>query len=896
MYRFDLEKAIGTWRHALYQRRAFNADDLDELEQHLRDHVEAQLADGSTPEGAYRAALARLGTPGDLIPEYQKVQFGRSKRKASLQTFIVTEIQMFSNYLKIALRTLKRHKGFTFINLGGLAVGLAACLLIGLYVQDELAFDDHFADSERIYRLGSGTGWPYGRILREEFPEVESLTYLRGWPSYAIKHNQEYLFETMYYADEAFFDIFSYDFRAGNPETALQVPYSVVLSEELAERLYGEAEVLGQEIILGDTLLFTVTGVVDVPRRSHLQFDFLVSMATMRARSPEGFDQQMANGWLNLNMVNYLRLKEGVEADAFREKIRDLPMQRAGDFLTNFGSNYTLKLEPLEHVYLSGGSDGGSINYSAGGNMLGPQSDISYVYLLSAVGLFLLLIAAINFVNLSTARSVDRAKEVGVRKAVGSNRGALVRQFLLESMLMSVVAVALAVVLAVVALPYFNDLAARAYTRADFFSVPVLLILLALTVGIGVLAGLYPALALSRFKPVEVLKGRFAAGKRGGRLRQGLVVFQYVVSGVLIVATLVVISQLRFMQGKELGFAAEQVLVLDARQAPGADRWQRGETLRQVLVDHSGVQHASAMWAVPGRTGWRGQLSFPEGWPQGQSIGLEYIGTDHHFAEALGLNFVAGRSFDPAFATDASEAVIINEAAVEAVGWDSPAAAIGKQFTSPGSGKPNGVVIGVVEDFHQHGLQETIQPIMYGVRAGTGLYALRIDPTQASAVLAHIEQRWGDFFGTYPYSTFFLDQDFARQYAEEQRLLRIFATFAGLTVLIACLGLFGLAAFTVSQRTKEIGVRKVLGATGPQIVLLLSKDFLKLILVAAVVAVPVAYVAMSRWLETFAYRTDLGAAVFLVSSLLLLLIAFTTVSWQALKAARMIPAKSLRYE
>jgi len=886
MYRFNLDHAIALWRHSLRSNQAFLREDLDELENHLRDHVDVLVAQGRDVEQAYREAVTRLGTYGELEPEYRKVRFGRSKRTRNLLREGTWTIAMLKNYLTTTLRNLRRHKGFAAINLGGLAVGLAACLLIGLFVQDELAYDRFHEKGDRLYRLGSSTvGWPYGRILEAEYPEVEDVVYLRTYPTYSIEHDGQHLFETMRYADAGFFNLFDFPLLEGDPETALAEPYTLVLSETLAQKLFGATTALGRTLMLADSLQFTVSGVARAPRRSHIQFDALLSFETLRAQF-DWFESEMASGWLDLNVINYVLLREGADVEAFEAKIRDLPQERAAEYLGRFGSKYQLGLTPLDRIYL----------HTDAGNMLGPKSSIAYVYLLGAVGLFLLIIAAVNFVNLVTARSMERAKEMGVRKVFGTSRGALIQQVLIESFLTCLLAVILAIGLAVLALPFFNDLALKTYTARDFLSPTVGLVVVGLVVVVGLLAGLYPAFTLSAFRPSEVLKGRFATGQRGVRLRQGLVVFQFAISGILIVSTLVVLKQLRYMQQQDLGFEAEQVLVLDARQAPGRELVRRQDAFKQALAAHTAVEHVSATWTVPGRSGWQGQLSFPEGWPADQSIGLEYVAVDFDFVKTLGLTLAAGRDFDAAFTSDAGTGVIINEAAVDAVGWASPADAIGKRFASPGSGKPEGVVVGVLEDYHHHGLQEPIGAMMFGIRSGNGLFALRIRAAEAASVLDHVRQTWAQFFEGYPADTFFLDDDFARQYEQEERLSRIFGTFALLTVLIACLGLFALAAFTAAQRTKEIGVRKVLGASVAHLILLLSKDFLKLVFIAFLVAAPIAYFAMQRWLEDFPYRIEISWVLFLIAGLAALGIALLTVSYQAMRAALADPVKSLRYE
>jgi putative ABC transport system permease protein len=795
---------------------------------------------------------------------------------------------VFKNHIQIVLRQFRRHKGYAAINLGGLAVGLAACLLIGLYVQDELEFDRFHQKGSRIYRLGgTSVGWPYGRLLESEYPEVEKVVYMRTYPAYSIEHGENHYFERMFYADKGFFHLFDFPFVEGNPATALEEPNSLVLSETLAQKLFGQEPALDRILLLGeDSLPCTVKGVLSVPRRSHIRFDALLSFETLRVVNPEMYEEEMAQGWLDLNVVNYVLLREGADAEALASKIRNLPQKYAGEYLERWGSTYDLTLEPFSDIYLR----------SYYGNWLGPKSDISYVYLLILVGVFLLFIACVNFVNLSTARSMKRAKEVGLRKVVGSTRGALVRQFLVESLVMCFLALVLAVGLAAVFLPYFNTLAAKMFTMRDLLIPQMAGVLFVLVFGVGILAGLYPALSLSSFMPVESLKGRFMTGRRGVKLRKALVVFQFALSGALIIGTFVMLSQLRYMQGQNLGFDAEQVVVLDGRRAPGQEMSQRIDVFKHELVAHPAVELVSSTGAVPGRSGWRGQISFPEGWAKNKSVSLEYIPVDFDFIKALGLELVAGRDFDPSFTTDKDTAVIINEEAVAVVGWESPQAAIGKGFASPGSGKPEGRVIGVVKNFHQHGLQEAIGPMMFGVRSPSSLFAMRFHAPEASAVASHLKKTWSRFFAGYPFDYFFLDENFAREYGQEQRLMRIFSTFTVLTILIASLGLFGLSAFSLQQRTKEIGVRKMLGASIVDIARLLSKDFLKLVFIAFVIAAPVGYFTMQQWLQNYAYRTGIGIAVFLGGAGLMMLVALATISYQAVKAALTDPVKSLRYE
>ncbi|MBN1270737.1 MAG: ABC transporter permease [Candidatus Aminicenantes bacterium] len=731
-------------------------------------------------------------------------------------------------------------------------------------------------------------GWPYGRLIETEYPEVEDVVYMRAYPTLSIKRGGFYTFENMLYADNGFFRLFDFPFVAGNPKTALEEPKSIVLSDKLARKLFGEEEqAVNQTLLLGENSLpCTVKGVASVPRRSHIQFDALLSFDTLRVLDPKWFETEMAGGWLDLNVVNYVLLKEGADAGAFKSKIRDLPHKYAGSYLESMGSPYKLDLEPFNDIYLR----------SDYGNMLGPKSNISYVYLLVFIGLFLLLIACVNFINLSTARSMERAKEVGLRKVVGSSRGALVRQFLTESLLTGIMAMILAIGLALAFLPFFNELTLKTFSARDLLIPQMAWILFALVIGVGLLSGIYPALSLSSFRPVESIKGRLLKGRHGTLFRKVLVMFQFALSGTLIIGTFIILNQIRYMHEQNLGFNPDQLIVLDAGRAPFHEMSGRVDIFKQELAAHPAVRFVSSTGAVPGLSGWRGQISFPEGWAENKSISLEYIPVDYDFVKTFELNIIAGRDFDPSLSTDEETAVIINEEAALMAGWNSPQASIGKGFSSPGSGKPKGRVIGVIENFHQHGLQEKIGPMMFGIRPANRYFALRYKAGDTSSVTAHIKKTWDHFFKGYPHNYFFQDERFAREYEQDKRLMNIFFIFTILTICIASLGLFGLSAFSLQQRTKEIGVRKVLGASTANIAVYLSHDFLKLVMISFLASIPISYFSMQSWLKNYAYRTEIGIDIFIIGAVLMIAVAVLTISYQTIKAALTDPIHSLRYE
>lgn len=797
---------------------------------------------------------------------------------------------MLKNYLKIAFRNLKRNKGYTAINIGGLALGIAACILIGLYVQNELSYDNFHKKGERIYRIGSnittpdgslmkgsGVGWPVGRILETEYPAVKEVVYLRTYPSFSVKHNNQRYDEDMIYAGESFFEVFSFPLLDGHAETALDKPYSLVLSKEMAKKYFNNERAVGKALTMADSLLFTVTAVVEVPEQSHIQFDMMVSFKTICAIAPGLYKNNFSNAWFDLNVFNYVLLKKGASAMKLQHAISNLVMKRS-DGIEALGYTLNLQLEPLQQLYLS----------SDRGNALGPDGNITYVYLLSVIAVFILLIACVNFMNISTARSMRRATEVGVRKAIGAERRQVAVQFLSEAMLVTFGALIAGLVLGRLALPLFNELAGSTLVFSTLWSWRAIAAILAGLVLVGIIAGSYPALVLSRFKTARTLRGILTSAG-GRRLRKSLVVTQFIISSGLIICTLVVLQQLNYMQSQDLGFQKENVLVIETRE----DHYK---TMEYELSQHPAVISVSATNAVPGRNGWNGQVARAANNSPNESISTHYMAIDYDYVETFGLNIVAGRDFSKQFATDNDSALVINEVAVEAFGWRTAENAIGKRILST-SGSPEGVVIGVVENYHHKGLQEQIEPLVMDINPDAfDVFAVHFKNGQAPEVLNYARKTWQKFFPDYRFEYFFLAQDFAQEYASERRLARIFGLFTAIAIFIACLGLLGLAAFTAEKRTKEIGIRKALGASVTGIVGLLSKDFLKLVLIGFIIAVPIAWYAMNQWLTDFAYRIDIGVGIFFVAGGLALLIALATVSWQSVKAALANPTDSLRSE
>ncbi|HEY0652951.1 MAG TPA: ABC transporter permease [Chryseosolibacter sp.] len=805
---------------------------------------------------------------------------------------------MLLNYFKIAFRSLLKFKGYTAINLFGLALGLTAGVLIMLYVLDELSYDKFHAKLDRIYRVetqfvndkseeggsSESNAWGVGSTLKKDYPEVEAVLYTRNANFLLVNYEGKRIRERAHFATPEFFEIFTFPLVEGNAEKALTEPYSVVITETMARKYFNGQQALNKTMTFADTLNFVVTGVMkDIPSNSHIQLDMLISFSTFSTVLNPGFD--FNGGWGNINMRNYVLLKENVDVANFKAKAAGIYRQRAGEMLKDWGVDANVVFMPLSRLYL----------HAKNGNGMGTIGSIDRLYLMSGIAVFVILLACINFVNLTTARSVYRAKEVGLRKVVGSTRQALIRQFLSESFVLTLTALIVGVALAGLLLPLFNQILAKSYTISSLFGLPVVVGVLVLITVVTLLSGYYPALMLSGMKPVEVLKGKLQNSARGVQLRRALVVFQFVISVSLVLGTLIVINQLTFMQKQELGFAKDEIFVVNAARvsSPNANAF---ETFKNELKSLTIVGDVSITNSIPGNPGWIGQVAYPEGKSGDDAVSVEYMAIDDNYLKTMGLELIAGNDFSREREGQLKDGLILNETAVTMFGWTSPQEAIGKKITSP-STSPEGEVIGVVKDYHQFGLQQKIGPMAMDFAPQRGyMYAIRYKAANTQDLITSVHSLWQKNFPGYDFNYFFLDQDFERQYQAEQRLATVFGLFSVVTILIAVIGLLGLISFMVAARTKEIGVRKVLGADVLSITTLLSKEFVLLVVVANVIAFPLAWYFANEWLSTFATRSPLNPMLFVMTMGIALAITLATISFQTVKAALTDPVKSLRYE
>ncbi len=812
---------------------------------------------------------------------------------------------MFKNYIKIAWRNLLKNKTFSLINITGLAAGLACFILIALYVVDELSYDRYNEKADRIYRINGDIVFggnnlqlavssdAMGAALKTDYPQVEEFVRFYNSNGYRlVKKGSEYIREdNVVHADSTLFSVFTLPAIGGDVKTALNEPNTVVITGSTARKYFGSTNVVGKNIETDEnqSTLYKITAVIkDIPRNSHFNFDFIFSMDNV---------QYPWGNFLSHNFQTYILLKPGTDYKAFEKNfgqvIEKYVLPQAKQFMNigsmeefaKAGNRLEYSLIPLTDIHL----------HSDRTPELGVNGDIQYVYIFSAVALFVLLLACINFMNLSTARSAGRAKEVGIRKVLGSEKRLLVRQFLMESVLTTFLSLLLALGIVALCIGYFNNLAGKQLSFTTIFQPAYLLWLVVLLVLVGFLAGGYPAFFLASFKPIAVLKGRLATGFKKSSLRSTLVVFQFATSIILIVGTIVVYRQLNYIQTKKIGFNKDQVLVI---KGTGALR-NNTDAFKNELAKMPGVKATSFAGYLPVSGSARNDNSYSKEAVMDSKNGLNmqtWI-MDYDYLNLMGMELLAGRNFSKDFGADSS-ALIINEATAKFLGYENP---VGKKlytyFQDQFSTRLISYdIIGVVKNFHFESLKQNIGPLCFRLGKADWVTAAKVNTADMNNLLSSVEKKWKSMAPGMPFNYQFLDESFDNMYRVEQRTGKMGLTLAIIAILIACLGLFGLATYTAEQRIKEIGIRKVLGATVTNLVSMLSKDFLKLVLIASVIAFPFAWWAMNKWLEDFAYRINIGWWIFLVAGSIAFLIALVTISSQAIKAALANPVKNLRTE
>jgi putative ABC transport system permease protein len=807
---------------------------------------------------------------------------------------------MIRNFFKTAFRNITKHKGFSFINIAGLTLGLIACILIGLFVWDEHQYDKFLAGGEHVYRVYEEytnhdgtqtlavTAPMYATTLQQDFPEAEKTVRVLMLPETKtlFEAGNKKLYEASgYYVDSTFFDVFPLSIKYGTAVKALDGISSIVLSKEMAQRFFGNENPVGKQMLM-DKVPYQIKAVFEKNPKFHLQFDYLLPLPA--AQIPA--ERMQSWGWHQF--YTYVKLKQGANTSALQLKFQKEVEQKSKAFRNDAASSDKPFLQSLKDIHL----------YSADFKFDAAQrGNITYVNALTIIAIFILLIACFNFINLATAKSLQRAKEVGVRKSIGAGREQLMLQFIGETILLSCISVLIAVVLSIVLLPWLNEFTGKHISYALFINPFVLLLFVALIFIVGIIAGFYPALVLSGFKPVKVLKGTVSNEEPGKIpwLRHGLVITQFALSVLLIISALVVFKQVNYLHNKDLGFNKEQIMFFPMR---GDNMFKNVNAFKNELSNVPGVSSVSVGYGFPGDAVAGDEIIVPR---NGENItqSATQLMVDYDYIKTLGLQIVAGRDFSKDMQTDKDHAWIINETAVKSLGFGTPQNALGKDLAWHPWGAANpdslktGKIIGVVKDFNYKSLYDKVETTVLQIFPDAAWkVAVKMKTAGISNTINSVKNVWNKFSPEYPLEYKFLDENFEQMYKAEDKLKSLLWIFTGIAIFVGCLGLFGLAAYTAERRKKEVGIRKVLGASTEGVVLLLSKDFIKLVIISLLIASPVAWYFMNKWLQDFAYRIHISWWIFIITAFIAISIAFATVSFQAIKAALANPVKSLRTE
>jgi putative ABC transport system permease protein len=807
---------------------------------------------------------------------------------------------MFRNYIKTAYRNLVKNKFYTSINIVGLAVGIATCLLILLYVSDELSFDRYNNNADQIFRVNNEIKFGdnlldlavapamMGATMVKEMPQVKQYTRLQWRGGLLIKKGNENLREDrIAWGDSTLFEVFTLPMISGDPKTALREPYSLVLTEKIAKKYFNSLDVVGKEMTINDSQNYKITAVIkDIPSQSHFNFDIFVATA----ENPGSRD----DNWLSENWNTYILLKKNTDLNKLNSDMNKMMERYVGPELqsvTNVsfdqfkknGGYVRASLTPLTDIHLHS-------NKTA---ELDGNGNIQFVYIFSAIGLFILLIACVNFMNLATARSFNRAKEVGVRKVLGSLRKNLIQQFLTESVLISFIALIFAVLIAWTLLPYFNQLSDKSIQVSTIFQPKMVISLVTLMLIVGLLAGSYPAFFLSAFQPIAVLKGKLAGGFKRSWLRNALVIFQFVITIILVIGTMVIFNQLNYIRAKDIGYNRNQILIINGTNALG----DKAITFKNELSGIPGILNVTMTGFLPTNYDRNNNAFFTSpALDSKTAISMQIWSIDENYIPTLGMKLIDGRNFSQQYPTD-STGIIINEAAAKFLNTKD---LLNKKLYNITDFKTKQLnefhVVGVIKNFNFSSLHDLITPLVLHLGKSNDAISVRVDASNITSVISGIKAKWKILAAGQPFDYGFMDEQFNKLYSGEQQVGKISITFSLLAIMIACLGLFGLVTYAAEQRTKEIGIRKVLGANVPSIVSMIVKDFLKLVIIASIIAFPLAWWGMNKWLQNFAYRVDIGWWIFLIAALFAVAVTLATISYQAIKAAVANPTKSLRSE
>lgn len=881
---FDLETAIKKWVSLLRKNRGYEDGDIEELESHLRDRIEALEHEDYDTKQAFEQASQEIGDIDTLGTELYKT--------STLSPYINNSTSLnwgiLGNFVKIARRNLIRNKLYSSLNILGLVIGITSAIFIYLFIQSELGYDTFHEKGDRIYKvhrqmerpdgteLVGITSAPYKSGLESEFPGMIEMAATLGPGDGVVTIDGQNFMETrLYMADENFFQIFSYPFSSGDPSTALTKPYTVVLSEKTARKYFGNENPIGKSILIDGEENYEVTGVFDTPdgAKSHVNFDLAVSIVTFS-------NHDFYNEWGWNQVHTYVMLSERTELADINPQLPAFMDKYFGDNMIQMNRRIDLNLMPIKDVYFS--------NFLAFDWQV-EHGDKSLIYIFGVIAILIILVAGINFINLATARSISRAKEVGVRKTLGAQRTILFFQFMAEALLMAFVAGIISFGLVYLLLPFFEQLVGKALS-VSLFSAELLVLIGGTLLTIGILAGVYPALFLSSFKPIKALKEKISFGSSQVLTRKGLIIFQFAISSLLIIGVSIVNQQMNYISDKSLGFQPEQLLDISVNNSTAR------QNLPQMLDRFKsipGIEEASVMSGSPG--GFFDNYSF-EVENKNEVLTMNTLFIDDKFSEIFDLNMVAGRDFDKSYSTDSASAIVINEKAAEFLGWTNEEA-IGKTIENKNISEDGPrTVIGVVEDFHYTSLHHQIEPLAVSMSRDYRNIVLKVNAANISGLLPQITSVWNEYSSLYPIEYRFINEQFAQLYESDTRQRKVFFSFSIIAVVIACLGLFGLATFNAEKRSKEMGVRKVLGASLTDLLISFNKEILIIVSISFLVAAPVTYFLAEGWLQNYAYRVNNDLINYLLAGLLVIALAIITVSYQTMKVANVNPVDSLKSE
>ena len=887
--RFNLAEALATWRQFQTQSHQFLEKDLDELEVHLRTHIAELQREGWSKEAAFREAVRALGDMEEIETEYCKVHWGKLKRERKLGDELNWRLTMFKNYFTVALRAMRKQVGYAFINVVGLSAGLTCFVLIMLFVQHELSYDRFYGQADRIHRIikrhpGSTMfGSEYwaltppqiAPVLTTEYPEIEAATTVDDHTG-LLSYDDKYVLEEGWAADASFFEVFGLSLLIGDQQTALKDPDSIVLTASLAQKLFGDENPVGETLLFKQAASFKVTGVIaDLPENSSFQYSFITSIA-----SKEDYKAYVTDDSWSSSFFTFVRLEEEASVDQLQGQMADFVnryVPGASDAAPSQRVQYLI--QPLNQIHLRPG-----LNFD-----IAATGGKNNVYIFATIGIIILLLACVNYANLAVVRSVKRAREVGMRKVVGALRGQLAGQFLSESVLLAVIALSIAVVAAHFLAPYFGYLVERPI-EMDYLGNPFLVPgLLALIGIVGVMAGSYPALFMASLKPIEILKGRLSSRSTQSILQPVLIVVQFTVCIALVAGSFIAREQMQFVQQKDLGYDREHIVTMPVQDASIIEDL---EALRRTWHENPQIVSVSGSSALPTQIRTNNQIADASSGMEGEGLGAYVAYTDYDYLDVFGIDLAVGRGFSREISSDQFGAVLLNSKAVTMIGW-SAEDALGQRIVHNGQ---NLTVIGVVNDFHMHSMHIPIEPLIMRLDPSLSNYiSVKLRPENLTETLTFLEESRSRFT-SYPFVYHFLDEEFDRLYKNELRLGETLSFFTVIAFIIAGLGLFGLAAFFAEQRTKEIGVRKALGASTGNIVMMLTKNLASLVIIASIIASPVAFFFMRNWLQGFAYRIEIGPWIFIATCAVTLVIALLSVGFQTLRAAMVNPVKSLRYD